>query len=334
MVLKITDDKRFLVISECTQHEYEQLEFSFTKKVANYFIIKKKIPHWDGEIKFMDRWGRIPIGLWKEIQRVCERFHFPLEIHGISELVNNNHDSKAFKKWALGYFKKSNITPRDYQIEGASRIIKFKNCTEEISTSGGKTLLAFLVFKYFFDVLKKPKMLYVVPNINLVTQTEEKFYEYEDGCGNRPNWKSDCAFGGSRKKDNNDVDIVFGTYQTLSKKDLDYFSQFNAVCIDECLHPDTLITMEDFSKKKIKNIKKGEKVWTYNKDKNIYEIKEIDFVYKNLSKNNQMFEIEMEDGSILNITGNHKVLTKENGWVRVDKLLEKEEIISIDMMNI
>lgn len=236
MKLKITDDKKFLAVTECTMHEIEQLEFSFTKKVANYFIIKKKVPHWDGEIRFVDRYQRVPIGLWKEVQDLCKKFHFPLEIEGVKYLVDTTHDFEAFNIWANEYFSEhEKITPRYYQLEGANRILKFKNCTEEISTSGGKTLIAFLIFKYLFD-FKKKKMLYVVPNINLVTQTEEKFYEYEDGCGKRPNWKSTCAFGGKKAEDVENIDIVFGTYQTLSKKGLDYFGQFDVVCIDETHH--------------------------------------------------------------------------------------------------
>ncbi len=236
MKFKITDDEKFLQVVDCTMHEIEQLEYSFTKKVDNYFIIKKKIPHWDGEIKFIDRYQRIPIGLWREVQNVCTKFHFNLEIDGVEKLYDKEHNFQDFKNWALNYFDENQITPRDYQIEGANRILRFKYCTEEISTSGGKTLIAFLIFKYLLDIKKLKKMLYVVPNVNLVTQTEEKFYEYEDGCGNRPNWKSDCAFGGRKQKEDENINIVFGTYQTLSKKDLEYFAQFDSVCIDETHH--------------------------------------------------------------------------------------------------
>lgn len=235
MILKVTDDNNFLQVVDCTANEIEQLEYSFTKKVDNYFIIKKKIPHWDGEIKFIDRYQRIPIGLWMEVKNVCDKFHFPLKIEGIEKLFDNNHSFDDFKTWTYDYFKNSSKTPYDYQIEAANRILKFKNCTEEISTSGGKTLIAFMIFKYLFDTKKIKKFLYVVPNINLVTQTEEGYYEYEDECEKRPNWKSSCAFGG-RKGDDDDVNIVFGTYQTLSKKGLEYFEKFDAVCIDETHH--------------------------------------------------------------------------------------------------
>ena len=236
MKLKVTSDKKFLQVVDCTMNEIEQLEYSFTKKVDNYFIIKKKVPHWDGEIKFIDRYQRIPIGLWQEAYNIAKKFHFPLEVEGIENLYDKDHDFEAFNIWALEYFEESEITPRYYQLEGANRILKFRNCTQEISTSGGKTLIAFMLFKYFLDIKKKKKMLYVVPNVNLVTQTEEKFYDYEDECGKRPNWKSQCAFGGAKKGLEKETNIVFGTYQTLAKKGLEYFAEFDIVCIDETHH--------------------------------------------------------------------------------------------------
>lgn len=236
MVVRVTDDKKYLQIIDGSQNEIEQVEYSFTKKVNNYFIIKKKIPHWDGEIKFIDKYLRIPIGLWRELEKLCKKFHIPFKIEGIENLYDESYNEKEFKSWVADYFKDSEIKPREYQIEAASKVLKYRNCTEEISTSAGKTLISFMIFKYLFDKKGNKKMLYVVPNINLVTQTEEKFYAYEDSLGKRPNWKSECAFGGAKKKDDIIPDIVFGTYQTLSKKDDEYFEKFDAVCIDETHH--------------------------------------------------------------------------------------------------
>jgi len=335
MRLKVTDDKKFLAVIDCTELEIEQLRSSFTKRTMNWGAIRSNSNQPKSfDTCFIDRWLRVPIGLWSELQKLSKKFMFPLEIEGIEFLYDKEYDDSIFVEWVNTYFEESEKQPRDYQIEGASRILKYKFCIEEISTSGGKTLMAFLLFRYLFEKGVIKKMLYVVPNISLVTQTEEEFYEYEEDCGKKPVWKSQCVFGSSKKEDKEDVNIVFGTFQSLAKKDLEYFSKFDVVFIDECLHPDTLITLEDFSKKKIKDIKVGEKVWTINEKTNIIELKEIEFIYKNLSKHQQMYEIEMENGNIIKITGNHKVLTKENIWKRVDELNEKDEIISIDMMNI
>lgn len=237
MKLKVTEDKRFLTVVDSTKLELDQLIYSFTKKPDNWFILRKKIPHWDGEVKFIDRYNRIPIGLWDEVKKLSDKYHFHLEIEGAEVFSNKNYDGKDFEGWIKYYFKESeDFNPREYQLEASKKILKYRFCIEEISTSGGKTLIAFMVFNYLFNKAIIKKMLYVVPNISLVTQTEEKFYEYEDICGKRPKWKSQCIFGGAKKKDNSKPNIVFGTFQSLSKKDLDYFSEFDIVCIDECHH--------------------------------------------------------------------------------------------------
>ena len=163
MKLKVSEDKEFLVVVDCTSHELEQLQFSFTKKVANWFIIRKKIRSgWDGEVKFIDRYHRIPIGLWHEVQKLAKKFKMPLEVDGIEYLYDKDYNESEFTEWLNEYFIEADIFPYDYQIEGTSRLFKYRRCTEEISTAGGKTLMAFMAFKYLFDKKLINKMLYVV----------------------------------------------------------------------------------------------------------------------------------------------------------------------------
>jgi superfamily II DNA or RNA helicase len=249
---RITADRKFLQVSDSTELELEQLEHSFTKKVDNWFILKKKIPHWDGEVRFVDKFGRVPIGLWQEVKKLSDKYNFHLEIEGGADLFSNaDYKPEEFNLWARDFFKDAgDFYPRDYQLEATRRVLKYRYCTEEISTSGGKTLIAFMIFQYLFDKGIIKKLLYVVPNINLVTQTEEKFYEYIDRCGKRPRWRSACVFGGAKngEEDNNryslakkekedkTINITFGTFQSLTKKSLDYFSEFDAVCVDETHH--------------------------------------------------------------------------------------------------
>ena len=86
--------------------------------------------------------------------------------------------------------------------------------------------------------------------------------------------------------------------------------------------------MEDGSKKPICEVKEGDKVWTFNEKKRIKEILPVKEVFRNLSKHEKMYEIELEDHTVLKITGNHKVLTKNRGYVRVDKLNENDDILN------
>lgn len=235
MKLQVSSDKKFLVLIDSTQLELEQLQSSLTRKIDNYFIMRKKFPHWDGEVSFIDQWLRIPIGLWKEIQKICKQYIFNLEIVGVEHLFDKEFDETDFIEWSHDYFENPDFQPRDYQNEATVRLLKYRNCTEEISTSGGKTLIVFMLFKYLYNKKDIKKMLYIVPNINLVTQTEEKFYEYEELNEHKSNWKSECVFSGVKVNDTK-PNIVFGTFQSLVKKPLEYFEDFDVVCADETHH--------------------------------------------------------------------------------------------------
>lgn len=240
MVFRVSADKKFLILTSSTEIEFEQLQFSLTKRKDNYYIIKKKLAgkgiNYEGEERFIDQYNRIPIGLIKEILNICKKYMFQVKIEGLDDIYDGNFDSTNFINWVDEYFTKKDVLyPYEYQIEACNRLFKFKNCTEEISTSGGKTLIAFLFFKYLYEKKKAKKFLYVVPNVGLVTQSEEKFYIYESKAGHKPNWKSQCIYAEAEKIDY-EPNIVFGTYQSLIKKDLDFFKQFDAVIIDEVHH--------------------------------------------------------------------------------------------------
>ena len=162
MKFKVDDSKKFLVVVESTQIEYEQLESSFCKKTMNWGAIRNKNSNQPKsyETAFIDKFGRVPIGLWAEIQKLCKKYMYHLEIDGIENLYDKDFDESLFIEWVNTYFEESEDQPRDYQIEGSSRVLKYKFCTEEISTSGGKTLMAFLLFKYLYEKGMIKKMLY------------------------------------------------------------------------------------------------------------------------------------------------------------------------------
>jgi superfamily II DNA or RNA helicase len=240
MKFKISEDKNFLILDDSTALEYDQICSSFTKKIDNWYIIKRKKPYWDCEIHFMDRYNRIPKGLWGEVKTFAKKFNFPLQIEGTEYIWNHDFKEDEFDEWVEQFFPEpinpEDFYPRPYQIESCKRGLKFRLCTQEISTSGGKTLIAYMIFRYLFDKGIIKSMLYVVPNVDLIGQTEEKFYLYEDISGHKPNWKSQCVFSGASKKQDKDPNIIFGTYQSLCKRGPEYFEKFDMVLIDETHH--------------------------------------------------------------------------------------------------
>jgi superfamily II DNA or RNA helicase len=150
-------------------------------------------------------------------------------MNGIKRLIDPDINAEAFEEWALNFFKGAEITPRDYQIETAYNILKFRKCLAELATSAGKTLISFMTVAYMLEKKKAQKILFIVPNVSLVVQAHEDFHEYN--YMNKVNLKIQQIYSGKKIKSNKN--IIIGTYQSLVKKDKEYFSQFDAVLVDE-----------------------------------------------------------------------------------------------------
>lgn len=229
------------------------------------------------------------------------------------------------------------------------------------------TYNSYLKFKDVIN--KKNKCLLIVPNVTLVNQTAESFEEFNNGLVNWNIHKVGGTKDSFDLNKFKECDMLIITYQSLinmipecleerlrslekkrvkkdeqekHQKDImtlkkkikiakinNIASYFGTINVDECLHPDTLITMSDGSSKKIKEVKPGDYVLTINDATFKKEHREVDYVHFNLSKDNQMFEIELENGSIVKVTGNHKVKLINGSYKRVDELDTSDEILSI-----
>ena len=135
--------------------ELRQLKLCFTKKIPNWFIIKSKNPNAVVEEKFMNNIGLIPVGLWIELINSCKHFGYQLAfLDGFNEKIKTSNISfETFTEYINGLFQNSKMTPRDYQMEGVYRMIEYKRCCVEVSTSGGKTLMAYMLFRFMKDFL-------------------------------------------------------------------------------------------------------------------------------------------------------------------------------------
>ena len=150
----------------------------------------------------------------------------------MKDKFDHEMDQEYFLEWC---FKKLENHPeyeaRDYQIETAFKILKYKSCVGELATSAGKTLIVYLVFAYLLEHEKSEKILMVVPNVDLVVQSAEDFYDYNSFNMDTLSIKIQQIFSGQKMR--NDCNIVIGTYQSLVKKKKEYFDQFDTVCVDE-----------------------------------------------------------------------------------------------------
>ena len=230
MVITLTEDNRFLRIDEASELELEQINLSLTKRIDGWRfnpLVKRGV--WDGYISYIKDNKWIPAGLWRTVMDVCKEYNFELKLNGITRIFDRNITAEGFETWALDFFNGYKLTPHDYQIDASYNILKFKRCLAELATSAGKTMISFMTVAYMLEKQKASKILFIVPNVSLVVQASEDFIDY--------NWRNQVRiniqqiYAGQKIKGN--ANVVIGTYQSLVKKDKEYFDDFDAVIVDE-----------------------------------------------------------------------------------------------------
>ena len=118
--------------------------------------------------------------------------------------------------------------------------------------------------------------------------------------------------------------ITFATVQTLAKQDLtQYKYMWDVVIVDECFIGDTLVNTID-GYKKIKDIKVGDYVLSYNHIKNSTEYKRVSHLFKKTPSN--LLTVSVKNGKIKGVTGNHPFYTKR-GYVKAEDLTNEDYVL-------
>lgn len=197
-------------------------------------------------------------GLWKEIEDWCRA-------NGVKyEGVDNNFKLTEFSM-SLSEFQtyidswELNIDPRGYQVEAAWRILHYRQSLSQLATRAGKTLIAYIIFRYMLEH-GAHNILMIVPSISLVRQGVEDMKEYKEFFQSETVW----AKGEYCESSN----LTIGTFQSLIKRctrgkygkknshyDPKFFEKFDVICVDECHKADCNSIKEILSQPFIKNIK-------------------------------------------------------------------------------
>jgi hypothetical protein len=161
------------------------------------------------------------------------------------------------------------------------------------------------------------RCIVIVPDKTLVRQTRKSFID----CG------VDTGIYYGEEKDLAHMHVI-STWQSLQNATA-LLSDYQVVIVDECVFPETLITTPD-GEKPICQIVPGDMVLTLNEDESVFEFKPVVKVFKNMlrSLREKRLRLTLDNGSVINITGNHPVLTQD-GWKRADELSEEDELVTI-----
>ena len=222
----------------------------------------------------------------------------------------------------------------------------------------GKSHIAVMISDFYTSQINKGSQVDIITAGKLLQDQYESTYEYINSLKGKDNYKCvqyacSCASGKEFNKLNKSkcdfcpydsarnayisgevsltnfhlylINAIYGKGGMMKDREVNA----RILIVDECLHPDTQIVLSNGCKKKITDIIIGDIVKTINEETGEIEFKEVEFIYHNLSKTQQMYEMEMEDGSILKITGNHKVKLITGEWKKVEDLTTEDEIINI-----
>jgi len=291
----------------------------FAVPVDNYwFMPAYRAGRWDGKIHFVQRNGMFYIGTFKLIYNYVNTGEYEIEIDPglLPEKIEKN---ELVSNYMLANEERLNpqYVPYVYQTRAALKSLYHRRAIMEHCTSSGKSLTIFLVVNYLLKYNPDMKFLILVPKLDLVEQITENLIDF----GMPPDLVGKfCGF----QKDT-EQPIIVSTWQSMHKQKK-FLKDFTVFIADECLHPDSLISMSNGTKKKIKDINEGEMVITKNENTGEIEIKPVKEVYHNMSLDQQMYELEFENGKKLKITGNHKVMLSDGSWKKVDELNGDEDL--------
>lgn len=304
-----------------------EIQEHFSFYVDGYkFMPKFKAKIWDGRVRLFNLVTKeLPAGLLNQLLEFCNArsydisyestpYGIPGELNNISqEAVTEYIDSLSCSD------KHGNVmNVRDFQYEAVYEALLNKRKVLLASTGSGKSLIAYCMIRWFLE--SDMNVILIVPTKALVLQMLKDFCDYSLVNGFNVDENTHIIMGGKDKKTSKSLTI--STWQSLQRLPSEWFEKYDAVVVDECLHPDSVISTST-GDKKIKNIMVGDKVLTFNEDSKILEYNSVLDVHKNMINgvSEKRFKVETEDGKFLIVTGNHKVFTNV-GWIRVDELTD------------
>ena len=251
-------DLRYIFMQSDSPNQRELVELeSYLNKIPSYMFLPsfRGIPKPEVFLnKFKTKEGKLVYwchsGLIGTIKDWCKSK--AISITGIDEKITKRDIEMPFEEfkryvdnWGMS------ISPRDYQYEAAYKILCNRQSLSQLATRAGKTLIAYIVFRYMLEHGAK-KILMIVPSIQLVKQGVEDFSEYAEFFKSETVWaKGEYCAG---------ANVTIGTFQSLvmradpkSKKyDPKFFKDFDVVLVDEshklvCKSINTILN-QDFMK--------------------------------------------------------------------------------------
>lgn len=252
----------------------------FSVPNKNKTILTKKYPNIVVPSRFyaITSSGRFELGMFYEILNTLKNSQYGFELEITDKLRNEVLSPIEHNNFEL---PKLSLEPREFQINGINKALKYGNGVYVVGTGGGKTLLMALLQQSFYK-LGKQTCLVALP-AHLVIQTSKDFISYGIPETDIALWDKDNEF--------EIKPIVIASYKMLQAK----LSSFKHLTVRKQKENETV---NDYSEH-LEQYKDKEKIRlkTWKKAKNQYtkKLNEIDLILLDevhtLRKNNKLNSI-------------------------------------------
>lgn len=289
--------------------------------VPNHFFNPKfKLGSWDGKIRYFHKTGKTYVNLLDDILPRIFRLGYSVTMIDEREnyhlvtppLIDKNFFSNIIeedtnKPWVM----------RPYQVDMVNKLISNGGGVGLAGTGSGKTSMSAALAKSF-ELAGSHRSLIIVPDKSITDQTYDEYSFFGIDVG---------EYSGDRKDINHQH--VVSTWQSLQNNP-NIVQDFKVIIVDECLAPDTLITMVNGSDKRICDIVPGDHILSYDISTGQFHPDVVVKCHINLKSSSlsPTYEVKFVGGNILQITGNHGVLTKD-GYIKVENLNGNHSIVQL-----
>ena len=216
---------------ECEPSTERELSEHFCFYVPGYkFMPAYKNRMWDGKIRLFDmRKKTLYCGLYKYLEEFCEERDYVIVPNGeIVQEYNEDLVDATLEETSLP----SHISPRDYQLDALRHAIRSSKSLLLSPTASGKSLIIYLLIRYFLLEHPNEKILIIVPTTSLVEQMYSDFEEYSK---NDPSFNTDefChrVYGGADKSSR--LRCIISTWQSQHRLQAPAFKNYGMVIGDE-----------------------------------------------------------------------------------------------------
>jgi len=173
-------------------------------------------------------------GLWRNIQLWCQKKNIVLQLPEQFNYFKYTGFNMSFEEWKE-YVNSWEISlcPYEYQYRAAWLILKYRQSLSQLATRAGKTLVAYMVFRYLMEKQGAKKILMIVPAKSLVKQAVGDFTDYAEF------FKMETVWAGGELQEGSNLTI--GTFQSLvmradktnAKYDPHFFDDYDVILVDE-----------------------------------------------------------------------------------------------------